>query len=842
MSTVEQDLSFEEDITQYIDDSIQADFAQLNTKKSDKMAAESKEARPDESLPVTKSAPTSSASDDSVFTLMYSIVKKVSVVGAIYLVGYMNWSVAWLITPVILAVTREYWRKNNAIKREVAKASATANEKDVILARISDLPAWVYFPDIERCEWINRILQQIWPNANYYAKDLVKDVIEPKVAEALSEYKLNGFKFDRIMLGTIPPRIGGVKVYDKNTSRNEIIMDMDLFYASDCDINFQLAGMKAGIKDFQIHGMIRVIMKPLISKIPLVGGLQIFFLNNPEIDFNLVGVADLLDMPGLSDMLRKIIVEQIGAIMVLPNKLPISLSDEVPSIALKMPEPMGVLRIHVVEAKDLMKKDIGVLGKGKSDPYAIVQVGSQQFRTQTIDNTVNPKWDYWCEAVVQTTVGQYIQLNLFDKDEASDDESLGRATVEVSNVVKNGILDTWLTLEQAKHGMLHVRFTWLDLSASPNDLNAALAETQRLRVTNLASAILSVYIDSASDLPQARSSSKPDPFAIVSVGKSNQQTSALKRTDAPVWEQGFTFLVSNPENDTLQLRLVDQKTEKDLGQFTFILSTLLTKNDLQVVSQPFQLQKSGPTSKITMSLALKILKRPGIQTIESQTSVSSESPSIQRQASIASQSSQVEIAKNVKLAEFPKTSEVLSEVDSAVEPIIEKPASVTEFISNESANVFSDSPTLRKRQLSAQASMNSSSLGRIQISLSYSSERQRLIVIIHKIINIPLKDPSNVPDPFVKLYLLPGRSKETKRKTIVVKDSCDPVYDATFEYIISSAELKNTELEVTVATQKAFFGSSPIIGMLKLRLDDADICAPQGITNFYELQPEIKSD
>lgn len=193
----------------------------------------------------------------------------------------------------------------------------------------------------------SQILQQIWPNANYFAKDLVRDVIEPKVAEALAEYKLNGFKFDRIQLGTIPPRIGGVKVYDKNISRNEIILDMDLFYASDCDITFQLAGMKAGIKDFQIHGMVRVIMKPLISKIPLVGGLQIFFLNNPDVDFNLVGVADLLDMPGLSDMLRRIIVEQIGAIMVLPNKLPITLNNEVPSIALKMPEPEVRLKAAV---------------------------------------------------------------------------------------------------------------------------------------------------------------------------------------------------------------------------------------------------------------------------------------------------------------------------------------------------------------------------------------------------------------------------------------------------------------------------------------------------------------
>lgn len=44
-----------------------------------------------------------------------------------------------------------------------------------------------------------------------------------------------------------------------------------------------------------------------------------------------------------------------------------------------------------------MKKDITVLGKGKSDPYAILTVGAQTFRTQTIDNTVDPKWDYWCE-------------------------------------------------------------------------------------------------------------------------------------------------------------------------------------------------------------------------------------------------------------------------------------------------------------------------------------------------------------------------------------------------------------------------------------------------------------
>lgn len=34
--------------------------------------------------------------------------------------------------------------------------------------------------------------------------------------------------------------------------------------------------------------------------------------------------------------------------------------------------------------------------------------------------------------------------------------------------------------------------------------------------------------------------------------------------------------------------------------------------------------------------------------------------------------------------------------------------------------------------------------------------------------NLPLNDPSNIPDPYVKLYLLPERAKDSKRKTEVI--------------------------------------------------------------------------
>lgn len=54
------------------------------------------------------------------------------------------------------------------------------------------------------------------------------------------------------------------------------------------------------------------------------------------------------------------------------------------------------MRIHIAEANDLIKQDITLLG-GKSDPYAVVTVGAQQFRTPTIHDNLNPVWDYYCE-------------------------------------------------------------------------------------------------------------------------------------------------------------------------------------------------------------------------------------------------------------------------------------------------------------------------------------------------------------------------------------------------------------------------------------------------------------
>lgn len=290
---------------------------------------------------ITDSA--STAGDKNIRVFFFLILKRVILIQAIYFVGYMNWSSTWLITPMVLFETRKFFRSNNDVKREIVKASTKGKEKDVILTRVEDLPSWVYFPDFERCEFVNQIVAQIWPNSHEFTRNLIKNKLEPKIRKALSKskLKLSGFEFDsnRICLGATPPRIGGIKVYDKNTSRDEIIIDMDVNFASDCNIKFRLSKLSAAFKDFEIYGRIRIILKPVMPLMPFVGGLQIFFLNKPEIDFNLGKIDDLIIGPALNDILRHVIAKKIAKKMVSPNKISIALSKKIPSTVLKMPEP-----------------------------------------------------------------------------------------------------------------------------------------------------------------------------------------------------------------------------------------------------------------------------------------------------------------------------------------------------------------------------------------------------------------------------------------------------------------------------------------------------------------------
>ena len=84
---------------------------------------------------------------------------------------------------------------------------------------------------------------------------------------------------------------------------------------------------------------------------------------------------------------------------------------------------------------------------------------------------------------------------------------------------------------------------------------------------------------------------------------STQQT----RNVHPKWNENHHFLVTNPETETLLLRIKDEKSSETLGSCDIRLVELLNETQL-VLDRGFELVglQSANTAKIYMRLSLKV--------------------------------------------------------------------------------------------------------------------------------------------------------------------------------------------------------------------------------------------
>merc|ERR1739838_967799 len=76
----------------------------------------------------------------------------------------------------------------------------------------------------------------------------------------------------------------------------------------------------------------------------------------------------------------------------------------------------GVLEITVQRASELVNND----KIGKSDPYVKVRYVDEEFRSKTINNTLEPEWNFSCEFDILNLEEKYIHINVYDDDFGKD--------------------------------------------------------------------------------------------------------------------------------------------------------------------------------------------------------------------------------------------------------------------------------------------------------------------------------------------------------------------------------------------------------------------------------------
>ncbi|XP_051516251.1 extended synaptotagmin-1-like isoform X1 [Myxocyprinus asiaticus] len=547
-------------------------------------------------------------------SVLWSFGKCLGALLPVYLAGYFGFSISLVLLGLIVYTGWKHGRDGKQARLQSAMYFSE-NEQDVTTTRVfrskRDLPAWVSFPDVEKVEWMNKILQQAWPFIGQYLEKLLVETIAPSIRTASAH--LQTLSFTKVDLGDRAMKVVGVKAYTEHDKR-QVILDLYISYAGDMEINVEVKKYfcKAGVKGIQLHGKLRVILEPLIGDVPLVGAITMFFIRRPKLDINWTGLTNLLDIPGLNAISDTMIMDAIASFLVLPNRLTVPLVANLHVAQLRSPLPRGIVRIHLLEAENLAAKDNYVKGimSGKSDPYAVLRVGTQIFTSHHVDNNLNPQWREMYEVIVHEVPGQELELEVFDKDPDQDD-FLGRLKLDLGIVQKAVILDEWYTLKDAPSGQVHLRLEWLSLLPSAERLTEVLQRNENITISSKtadppSAAILTVYLDRAQDLPFKKGNKDPSPMVQVSVQDTTKESRTVYGTNNPVWEDAFTFFIQDPRKQDIDIQVKDDDRALTLGSLSVPLSHLLSSIELSM-DQWFQLEKSGPASRIYITFLLRLL-------------------------------------------------------------------------------------------------------------------------------------------------------------------------------------------------------------------------------------------
>uniref|UniRef100_A0A672MQK3 Extended synaptotagmin-1-like n=1 Tax=Sinocyclocheilus grahami TaxID=75366 RepID=A0A672MQK3_SINGR len=519
--------------------------------------------------------------------ILWTFGKCLTALLPVYLAGYYRMSTSLVVFGMMVYAG---WKHTREAKEARLKSAIelVSDEHEYISSKSfrsrRDLPSWVNFPDVEKVEWLNKVIQQAWPFIGQYLEKLLTETIAPSIRG--SSTHLQTLCFTKVDFGGKPMKVVGVKAHTEN-EKGQILLDVYISYVGDVEINVEVKRYfcKAGVKGIQLHGMMRVILEPLIGDVPIVGAVTMFFIQRPKLTINWTGLTNLLDVPGLNVMSDTMIMDAIASFLVLPNRLTVPLVADLHVAQLRCPLPRGVVRIHLLEADGLASKDNYVKGVmvSMSDPYALLRVGPQTFKSRHLDNTLNPKWDEMYEVIAHEVPGQELEVEVFDKDPDHDD-FLGRTKLDLGIVKKSKIVDEVRTLINIPVCVC------VRACVKSNHINdKMIKELQCICWGVFVFKCICVCVQ------MKKGNKDPNPIVQISVQDVTRDSRICWNTVNPQWEDAFTFFIRDPSKQDICVQVKDNDRVQDLGSLSIPVSRLLSCQDLNL-DEWFNLENSGPES------------------------------------------------------------------------------------------------------------------------------------------------------------------------------------------------------------------------------------------------------
>ena len=240
-------------------------------------------------------------------------------------------------------------------------------------------------------EFLNDIFQQMWPFIAEYIEDILRNTVEPAVQRAMpTALKSFCFSKDSCQLSRETPpyfvnMVSKIRPVTTNTygeTRN-LRLVAECRYDGNCDIEIQALGAWAGVSQIRLHGDLVIEFVRLLPRPPMFSGLRIYFTNPPEVGLTMGGgLGSVANLSVIKKQILGVVSQQIGNVLVLPNRIAVALQQEENVFRIKAPRPEGVLRVRVEEARGLKPVDFSMFNRhGTSDPYCVITFGATTWRT-----------------------------------------------------------------------------------------------------------------------------------------------------------------------------------------------------------------------------------------------------------------------------------------------------------------------------------------------------------------------------------------------------------------------------------------------------------------------------
>merc|ERR1712233_266559 len=135
----------------------------------------------------------------------------------------------------------------------------------------------------------------------------------------------------------------------------------------------------------------------------------------------------------------------------------------------------GVLTVHVIEASNLLNKDI----MGKSDPYVEISFEETKVKSSTVWNSLSPQWNFISNFDVTGDDTSSIKFSVFDADYGKD-QLLGSCSISIKDALSELDSARWISLEGPESGKISIKFGFTE---KPDENEEAVENTKKAQDT-----------------------------------------------------------------------------------------------------------------------------------------------------------------------------------------------------------------------------------------------------------------------------------------------------------------------------------------------------------------------